>query len=281
MLILLFGDRSRKVVAAAQEEIRAGLAAAGAEARIADLRAGPVEAARAALGVVFGGDGAILAAARALGEAPLPLVGVNMGRLGFLTEFDLEGLRRDLDRLAAGDFTVEERMRLAIRVERDGRAAFEGIAVNEGIVASRDIARIMQIRLWIDERRIADVWGDGLIAATPAGSTGHSLSAGGPIVEHGAEAIVVTPICSHTLSVRPLVLAAGRRVAFRIESGPPEPVLTMDGQSRADLAVGDTVRVARAPRPLRLASFGRRGFFGALADTFQKGWGRQRRPDAS
>lgn len=272
--ILLLGIRSRRAVADAMEEASRELSSRGAAVSAADLDRGPIDAAGAGLAMVFGGDGALLSAARSLGVQPTPILGVNLGHLGFQTEFDMKGLRSGLDRLARGDWRVEERLRLALSLWRGGAEVWSGLAVNEGIVASRDIARIARIGLWIDGRKMATVGGDGLIAATPVGSTAHSLSAGGPIVEQTAEAIVVTPICPHTLGSRPLVLSGTHRLEFEIESLDPLPVLTVDGQRQADLEAGDRLRIERSAHPLRVATLGTRDFYRALAETFH--WGRIR-----
>ncbi len=269
MQILLIGDRSREAVDGAIADAAKSL---GSACRVLPLDAGSIDAGAARLAVVLGGDGAILSAARALGTQAVPLVGVNLGHLGFLAELNLASFKANLERLRAGDFAVEERMRLGVRLLRAGSPVWEGLAVNEGIVAGHDIARITRLSLWVEGRQVAALWGDGLIAATPSGSTAHSLSAGGPIVEPSQAAIVITPVCAHALNSRPLVLPADRAVAFQIEPGSPSPILTVDGQSQAELLPGDRVEFSRSPHPLRMASFGQRDFFGALSNAFQ--WGR-------
>lgn len=269
---LLVGDPSRKPVARAMVGARSALARSGTKALVADSRKPFEPPIETDLAVVFGGDGAILAAARNLGERPIPIVGVNLGRLGFLAELDPAAFKANLPRIAAGRFEVEERLRLAVEVVRNGKTVWKGLAVNEGIVAGRDIARMARISLAVGRREVASIWGDGLIAATPSGSTGHSLSAGGPIVEQSTQAIVVTPVCPHGLGSRPIVLSADHVVTFRVEPGSADTALTLDGQSRVPLAAGDEVRFSRSASPLRMAVFGKRDFFRALSDAFQ--WGR-------
>ncbi len=271
-MILLLGDPSRRPVARAVAWARSALLKRRKKIRIVDSRSAAIDAADVSLAVVFGGDGAILAAARALGERRIPIVGVNLGRLGFLAELDLDAFKANLGDIAAKRFRVEERLRLDVRVVRAGRTVWKGLAVNEGIVAGRDIARMTRITLAAGGRRVASVWGDGLIAATPSGSTAHSLSAGGPIVEQPARAIVITPVCAQGLSNRPIVLSADHAISFRVEHGSADTALTVDGQCRVDLDPGDEVRFARSPHPLLMAAFGKRDFFTALSEAFQ--WGR-------
>ena len=215
--------------------------------------------------VVLGGDGAILSAVRRLGERDVPVLGVNLGKLGFLagvraTELDaaVEGI------LVGGRFTVSRRMRLeAVVRHADGRVAEPLRGLNDAVVERWD-PRSLSIDLRVDGAPATTYRGDGVIVATPTGSTAHSLAAGGPIVEPEMEAFVVSPMCAHSVANRPLVLRADQEVVLRVGPGSRRPGLAVDGQLLVDLEEGDTVTVRRAARGVALAFPEDRTFYDVL-----------------
>jgi len=209
-------------------------------------------AAEVDLVVVLGGDGTLLSVARASGERPVPILGVNLGTLGFLTEVTLDELYAALERVLAGGATVEARLRLGVAAERDGAVLGRWLALNDAVITSHALARMVDIEARAEGREITTYHADGLIAATPTGSTAYSLSAGGPIVVPGVDAILLSPISPHTLTQRPLVLPADRELEMRPRPRGGGLQLTVDGQEGARLEDGDVVRVTCSPHPVHL-----------------------------
>ncbi len=218
----------------------------------------------AVLGVVFGGDGAILAAARRLGDCPTPLLGVNLGKLGFLTAFSPEEFRASIRDVLAAPLVTQPRMLLSCAVKRDGKTIHECCAANDAVISRGALSRIFRLDLHIASEWVTTYAGDGLIVSTPTGSTAHSLSAGGPILDPGLEAIVVTPICPHTLSDRPLVVPAADVIDLVVNEVDGEVALTVDGQVFVPLQQGDSVHIGRASHCLDLVVSPRRTFFDTL-----------------
>jgi len=222
--------------------------------------------------LTFGGDGTILRGARLLAGAPTPIIGVNLGRVGFLASAQAQNLDWVLDATARRAFTIEPRLALSTTVE-DGTSAGGGggrpqpMALNDVVLHKGGVARVLRFRVCVDGEEVGAYSADGIIVASPTGSTAYSLSAGGPVVVHGVDAIVVTAICPHTLAVRPLVLPSQAMVA--IEPIPPwsdseEIVLSLDGQVGSILKPGERILVRRAERPVLLGHLGPEGFFARL-----------------
>jgi NAD+ kinase len=218
--------------------------------------------------LTFGGDGTLLRGARLLDGAPTPILGINVGRVGFLATAQAQNLDWALDATARRAFTIEPRLALATGVE-DGKGARQEqpIALNDVVVHKGGVARVLRFRVSVDGEEVGTYSADGIIVASPTGSTAYSLSAGGPIVVHGVDAIVVTAICPHTLAVRPLVLPS--QAAVMIEPLPPwsdteEIVLSLDGQVGRTLQPGERVLVRRAERPVLLGRLGPEGIFARL-----------------
>jgi NAD+ kinase len=208
-------------------------------------------AARADLVIVLGGDGTLLSVARAVSDHPVPILGVNLGTLGFLTEIALDELFAALELVLAGDYRVEKRMRLEVRALRQGVELARFLALNDAVLTKTDLARMIDLETHADGRQVTVYHADGLIVATPTGSTAYSLSAGGPIVLPELEAFVLTPICPHALTQRPLVLPESAEIEIRVLSR-AEVQLTVDGQEGALLREGDVVVVRRSAHPLRV-----------------------------
>lgn len=203
--------------------------------------------------VVLGGDGTLLAVARAIGERTVPVLGVNLGTLGYLAEISLDELFPTLEGVLAGDLRVETRMRLDVHAERDGREIGHYLALNDAVIAKTALSRMIDLKAWADDVEVTTYHGDGLIAATPTGSSAYSLSAGGPLLLPGIGAIVLTPICPHALTQRPIVLPEPCRVAIEVfDMRGGEVHLTVDGQVGCELQEGDRISVSASNRPLQM-----------------------------
>jgi NAD+ kinase len=198
--------------------------------------------------VVLGGDGTIISAARNLSEARVPVIGVNLGKLGFLAEFSVGEFKEMYADIVSGKAPVETRMMLGCRVfekSKGGREKFHSNAVNDVFVTAGPPFRVIELKIAVDGQRVASCVSDGLIVSTPTGSTAYNLSAGGPILDGSMEAMVITPICPHSLSFRPIVIDAGSVVEIsctRINEG---TTVSIDGQVSSGLTLDDMVQIAR------------------------------------
>ena len=207
---------------------------------------------RADLAVVLGGDGTLLAAARALGDHDIPVLAINLGGLGFLTSFPREELYPALELALSGNYRISERVLLDAALERGGSAVARHRALNDVVVNKAAMARILDLDLYFDGGYACSYKADGIIFATPTGSTAYSLSAGGPIVHPQVGAFLVTPICPHALSNRPLVVPDHMKVELVVASAQEDAFLTVDGQVGVQLRDGDRVTVTKAGNKLRL-----------------------------
>lgn len=228
-----------------------------------DLAGSDRELAEARVALVLGGDGALLKAARLAAPHGVPILGVNLGHLGFLAAVEPSGLDEALARVFRGEYSIEERLMLKAEVWREGRLVASSFGLNDAAVTRGVFARVIEIETWIDGSLIGTFLADGMIVATPTGSTAYSLSAGGPIVHPGVEALIVTPICPHTIGARTIVTMPDQEVTIRILSR-DDAMLTVDGQVGENLKALDRVVVGRAGKPARLVSFGDRGFYGLI-----------------
>lgn len=203
--------------------------------------------------IVLGGDGTLLAVARAIGGRSVPILGVNLGTLGFLAETSQDELYEALETVLAGGFLLEERTRLAVEVEREGEVVGSYLALNDAVFARTALSRIVDLEVRADGADVTTYYGDGLIVATPTGSSAYSLSAGGPLLLPGVGAMLLTPICPHTLTQRPLVLPDTCKLEICMHNPRGGDVqLTMDGQVGCVLHEGDRVAVRRSEHPTRL-----------------------------
>lgn len=213
--------------------------------------------------VVLGGDGTLLSVARLVGDLGVPILGVNLGGLGFLTAFTAEEMFPALEALRRGDLVVEERMMLAARVTRHGERLTEYVALNDVVITKSAMSRIITLAVSVEGQFATGYRADGLIVSTPTGSTAYCLSAGGPIVYPTMDAMVLTPICSHTLTNRPIVLPGAQVLAVRLESD-QDVMLTLDGQVGFALNRADTVEIRRAAARTRLLRVPHKHFFAVL-----------------
>jgi NAD+ kinase len=222
------------------------------------------------LTLVLGGDGAILRAARQMAYRQVPVLGVNLGKLGFLADLSPAQLRDCFPRVVAGDYRVTTHLMFECVVEGpDGRQTFLGL--NEIAVQTGPPFHMIDLDLTVDDEPAARYIGDGLIISTPVGSTAHSLSAGGPILNQELDAFVVTPICPHALSTRPVVDSADKPYTIAVRRASPGALLVIDGQEMVPAAPGATVTVRRAPVRFGLVKVGGRSYYQVLRDKLR--WG--------
>ena len=220
--------------------------------------------------IVLGGDGTLLSMARAVGDLGVPILGVNLGQLGFLTATTLDEMLPALDALVAGDLAVEERMLLRARLIRGGQVVGEYGALNDVVITKSAMSRIINLAVSVDGRHATAYRADGLIISTPTGSTAYNLSAGGPILFPTMDAVVLTPIAPHTLGNRPIVLPGAQRIDVTLRAD-QEVMLTMDGQVGVPLRERDTVEVQKAAARIRLLRFDQKDFFSVLRTKLK--WG--------
>ena len=202
------------------------------------------------LAVVLGGDGSMLNAARNLARFKVPLIGVNQGRLGFMTDMTAESMLEAMAQLLDGKYSVEDRTLLVAEVLRDGEKTFSTIALNDVVVNKGAVGRLIEFLVRIDGAFVYDLRADGLIVATPTGSTAYALSSNGPILQPTVPAVALVPICPHTLSNRPIALSDDSCIEITLKSA-VDALLHFDGQPQVDLMEGDKVIVRRADHPIR------------------------------
>lgn len=222
---------------------------------------------RVDLVIVLGGDGTLLSVAHLAAKAGVPVLGVNMGRLGFLTEVPVKELPLTLDAYRSGlKDIVSSRWLLEARCGRQVHLCLNDAVINKGV-----LARIIHVTISVDDKEVATAKADGLIVATPTGSTAYSLSAGGPILQPLIPAIVIAPICPHALTFRPMVISSQSRVKVELLTGGEEVYLTLDGQRGGRLEKNDVVEVRRSKHSLELISSPKRNYFALLREKL--GWG--------
>lgn len=222
--------------------------------------------------VVLGGDGTMLSIARALAPYPVPLIGVNQGRLGFLTDITVGNMEMELSRMLGGEYDAEERILLTATLEREDGSHQEGSAFNDVVVSKAGTGRLIEFEVIIDNEFVYTQRSDGLVVATPTGSTAYALSAGGPILYPTLEAIALVPICPHTLSARPIVVSSDSMVDIIIHHADDARV-HFDGQKYFDLQKGDKVRICRVPYNVTLLHPKHYSYYDTLRQKLH--WGKQ------
>jgi len=221
--------------------------------------------------LVLGGDGTLLSVARLLEGTDQPILGINLGSLGFLTELGLEELFGSLERVLEGKFTIETRVRLEASLHREDKQMGHYQVLNDVVINKGALARIIDLETYVDDQKVTNYQADGLIISTPTGSTAYSLAAGGPIIEPTLDVIVISPICPHTLTNRPLVIPGGSRVELCLLSDSGAVFLTLDGQEGTRLNQGDCVRVQASDKKVNLIRTGTRNFYDVLSTKLH--WG--------
>jgi NAD+ kinase len=222
--------------------------------------------------LVLGGDGTLLSAARAVAHEGVPILAVNLGSLGFLTEVPLSEIFTTLDIVDKGRCPVEERSVLDCHLFRGGECIAHHFALNDVVVNKSAISRLVDFDLLIDGVFVFNYKADGVIVATPTGSTAYSLAAGGPVMMPAVEGMVVTPVCPHSLTHRPLVVTDKAQIELRVETGPEEAFLSIDGQVGVPVKQGDRVVCQRASHTVKLLRI-KRTFFDVLRNKLK--WGQR------
>ncbi len=221
--------------------------------------------------LVLGGDGTMLAAARLAAPRGIPILPINMGSLGFLTSFTLEELHPALDDTLEGRFSLSERVMISVELERAGKVIDTQRVLNDVVINKGALARMIELELAIDGDFVCRYRADGLIVASPTGSTAYSLSAGGPIVHPAVESFLITPICPHTLSDRPLVVRDSSSIVMKLSGNTESVFLTLDGQRGIPLQSTDIIRVSRAKELLKLIRPPKKSYFEILRNKLK--WG--------
>lgn len=223
--------------------------------------------------IVMGGDGTYLSIARLMKNRSVPVLGINMGQLGFLTETKQSEAFDTVGRLLAGEIPIiSERVLLEVTLRRKGKVIFQGPVVNDAVISKGAIARIIGMEVKVNGKLVNQVRADGIIVSTPTGSTAYSLAAGGPIMEPTVPALILTPICAHALTQRPLVVADHSVIEIRLNHRPGHVLLTLDGQDVVDMREDDVVTVQRFKKHrLELISSPTRDYFSLLREKLKFG----------
>jgi len=221
--------------------------------------------------LVLGGDGTMLSVNRLVAHAGIPVLGINLGSLGFLTEVNKEDIYIAVEKMLSGGCAIEERLMLKAVLQRSGKVIDQFLVLNDVVINKGALARIIDLEVSIDQSYVTTYKADGLIISTPTGSTAYSLAAGGPILYPTLENIVLTPICSHTLTNRPIVLSDHVLIAIRLMSTSEDVFLTLDGQVGCALKPEDVIEVVKADYKARLLVAGGTGYFDVLRKKLK--WG--------
>ena len=218
--------------------------------------------------VVFGGDGTILGTARRCGHLGIPLLTINLGRVGFLAELEAHELGQYLPRIIAGDYHLEKRMMLKVTVRREDNLIFQSEALNEAAILRPEVGRMIRLQVLIDRKPLARYAADGIICATPTGSTAYSLSAGGPVLMPDTQLMVLTPVCPYMPALKPLVMGGDHNLTIIPES--EKAILTVDGQDTVTLVEGDEVEIERSPYHINLVKLKEQSILEVLGRKLQQ-----------
>jgi NAD+ kinase len=221
--------------------------------------------------IVLGGDGTLLNVSRHGKRKEVPILGVNLGGLGFLTETSVEELSTTLAKVLKGDYVISRRIMLDVTVKREGEGIFSITLLNDAVITKDALARIIDIETYVNDEYLTTFKADGLIFSTPTGSTGYSLAAGGPLIYPSLPNMVVTPICPHTLTNRPIILPENVEVRARLKSKDEKVILTLDGQVGFPLEYDDEVTIKKSSHAVNLIKSSSRGYFEILRTKLK--WG--------
>lgn len=222
--------------------------------------------------LVLGGDGTMIATARMIGDVEVPVIGVNYGGLGYLAEFRIEELFSALEAILAGNYKLERRLMLEVELRRGEQLVTRNRVLNDVVVNKSALARIIKIEAYLDQQFVNTFRADGLIVATPTGSTAYNLSAGGPVIYPSMNTVVITPICPFTLSNRPIVVPDDSLIEVRLMTDKEEVALTLDGQVGFPMQVGDRIVIRKSETTFNLVQPMNRNYFDVLRDKLK--WGR-------
>ncbi len=220
---------------------------------------------------IFGGDGTMLRAVGKFCGTDIPMLGINVGSLGFMTVIEAESLREAAGDLLQGDFSLEERMMLNTRVFRQGEKIYDTHGLNDAVISRGGNQKVIGMEFYIGEEFIADYQGDGMIAATPTGSTAYSLSAGGPIVNPELDVLLLTPICPHNLYIRPMMIKGNEQVKIRTHVDRGQVKISTDGKKEYDLQDGDEIIINKSKHSVKMVKFPERNFYRILREKLKLG----------
>jgi len=248
----------------------------GSQCVIIDVHEGPKEAIPSDLlcMIVLGGDGTFLSAARFIEHRNIPLMGVKFGDVGFLAETMENDLNHALALVMEGRFLIRKRNRINIRVIRDTKEIVDVDVLNDAVINKSALSRLASCAVYLDDTYLTTYRADGLIVATPTGSTAYSLAAGGPVVHPAVPSIVLTPICPFTLTNRPLIIPDNTRIEIRLEGSPEDMILTLDGQEGFEIDSGDKIFVAKSTHDIQMISFEEQSYFKVLKTRLKWSGGR-------
>ncbi len=227
----------------------------------------------AEMAVVFGGDGAILFTCRGLGREQIPIIGVHMGKFGFLAELMEKDVCTSMEKIFTGNYRIRKRMLLSCRVERANKIIDESMGINDAVISRSSLSRLISIKLNINGENVSTYRADGLIISTPLGSTAHSLSAGGPLLTPDLNTFIIVPICPHTLTNRPLVVSGDVKIEMELLSQLNGTGFTVDGQVFTELEMGDKIKIERSDIEVQMIDTDTRTFYGVLREKLN--WGGQ------
>jgi NAD+ kinase len=223
---------------------------------------------------VLGGDGTFLSAVRWIGDQDIPILGIKFGAVGFLAEIAEENLYPTAEKVLAGDFILRPRMRLSVQVIRKNETLIRGTVLNDVVINRGALARLAHIETFIDDHYLTTYSADGLIVATPTGSTAYSLAAGGPVIHPAVQGIILTPICPFTLTNRPLIVPESVNIKIRLVKGSSDIVLTFDGQKGLDIDDRDEIVIQKGSHPVHLITLPDRQYFDILKNKLKWSGGR-------
>lgn len=223
---------------------------------------------------VLGGDGTFLSAVRWIGDQDIPILGIKFGEVGFLAEIAEENLYSAAEKVLEGDFILRPRMRLSVKVKRHNKILAHAAVLNDVVINRGALARLAHIETYIDDHYLTTYSADGLIVATPTGSTAYSLAAGGPVIHPAVPGIVLTPICPFTLTNRPLIVPESAKIKIRLAQGSSDIILTFDGQKGLEINDQDEIFIQKGPHPIRLITLPERQYFDILKNKLKWSGGR-------
>lgn len=272
--VVLIGDRKKPNVAAVIGDMEGWLAQLAKITAVDMTNRLDLSKVKADLIVVLGGDGSILSVARRLGKSQIPVLGVNLGKFGFLTDYPLAELKNTLKAVLAKPLQISSRMMLQCEINRRSKKLGPFVALNDIVITRGSISRMIYLKLRVNNEDLTVFRGDGMIISTPVGSTAHSLSAGGPLVYPEMQAFILTPICPHTLSMRPLVVPNDQSIEIElVDDTGEEVILTVDGQVFMYLHPGDRVVINKARQVFHLVKKEGRTFYKTIGEKLK--WGGQ------
>lgn len=211
--------------------------------------------------IILGGDGTMLQAAEPCGMRGIPVMGINLGKVGFMTEVETADMENACRRLLADDYDVEERMMMEVEVCEKDKAPMCHIALNDAVVSKTD-ATMISMELYSSDEKISEYMADGLIISTPTGSTGYSLSAGGPVADPEMDLFIATPICAHTLSARPMLVSEKKMMELKLmKYGGDAATVTIDGEDKHTIKTGDKILIRKSPYRMKIIKLGKKSFY--------------------